>query len=130
MACQGFPPFLGTNYTNFLHFKRQYCSSVLYYKDSIDSIYDYLEASMAPTIFLTETLPTNTISHYISLSDFPILESTQTNQDKNNSPFSAAAVAWSTLSHQQLTMDPNIADLTRQYCDTCKHTDNLADSLW
>ena len=32
MACQGFPPFLGTNYSEFLHFQRQCGRSVLYEK--------------------------------------------------------------------------------------------------
>ena len=40
MACQGFPPFLGTNYSEFLHFQRQCGRSVLYEKYSIESIYD------------------------------------------------------------------------------------------
>ena len=35
MALQGFPPFLGTNYSNFLRFWRQCVHSVIYGKDSI-----------------------------------------------------------------------------------------------
>ena len=80
---------------------------------------------MDPTTLLTKTTSTNTfspntISPNVALHEFPILESTQTTQDKNNYPFNAAAVAWSTLSHQQLTMDPTIVAHTRKYYDACE----------
>ena len=51
MSFQYFPPFLGTKYSNFLHFQK--CGhSVLYDKDYIDSNYNYLETSVAHTILL------------------------------------------------------------------------------
>ena len=40
MACQGFPTFIGTKYSDFLHFQGQCGCSVIYDKYSIDSIYD------------------------------------------------------------------------------------------
>ena len=54
MAYQGLPPCIGTKYSKFLHFKCQLIISVLYDKDYIDSIYDYLETSKAPTTLLTK----------------------------------------------------------------------------
>ena len=61
MDCQSPPPFLGTKYSDFLHFHRQCGCSFLYDKYSIYSIYYYLETSMAPTTLLSKTPPTNTI---------------------------------------------------------------------
>ena len=83
---------------------------------------------MAAPVLLTETHPTNKISPNIDLYDFPLLETTPNTQDKTDTPNSSAAVAWATLSHQQLTVDPTIYDLTRQYFDECKHTGHLAYS--
>ena len=62
MDCQVFPPFSGTKYSNFLHFQRHCGCSVIYDKESIDWIYDYIETSMDPAILMTETNPTNTLS--------------------------------------------------------------------
>ena len=62
MACQGFTPFLGTKYFDYLHIQRQCVCSVIYEKDSIQSIYDYLETSMAPTILINIIHPANNIS--------------------------------------------------------------------
>ena len=39
MACQGCPSFLGTKYSDFLHFQFQCSNSVLYDKSPIYSIY-------------------------------------------------------------------------------------------
>ena len=70
---------------------------------------------MAPTTFLTKIHSNNTISPNIDLSDFPILESTQTIQDTTTSPSNATVVSWDTLAHQQLNMNPIIATLKIQY---------------
>ena len=130
MDFQDFPPFLGTKYSDFIHFHHQCGCSVLYEKYSRDPIFGYLETSMAPTILLTETPPTNTLSHNIALSEFPILESTKTTQDTTTTPYNATSVSWSTLSHQKLTNDPTIYGFTRKYCDACKNTVNIAESCF
>ena len=52
MFFQGFPPFLVIKYSDLLHFQHWCGRSVLYDKDSIDSIYDYLENYMSPTILI------------------------------------------------------------------------------
>ena len=77
---------------------------------------------MSPTILLTETRPTNHLSPNISLSEFPIIESTPIIQDKTTTPNNASEDAWSTLAQQKLTMDPNISAFTRLYCYVCKRT--------
>ena len=82
MACQGFLTFLGTKYSDLLHFQHQCILSVLYDKDSIDSIYDYVETSMNPTILLTKTYLTNTLSPNINLSYLPLLETIPMTQEK------------------------------------------------
>ena len=111
-TCQGFSPFIVTKYYDFLHFQRQYHRSCLCGKYYIDSIYDYPETSMAHTILLTETQPSNTLSTNIYFSEFPLLETTPTTHDKTTNPNNAAAVSWATISHQQPTMDPTIYALT------------------
>ena len=98
MSCQGFPPFLVTKYTYLLHFQRHCGHSILYDKDSIDSMFDYPETSMAPTILITEIHPTNTISPNIALSEFPLMESTPTTQEKTTTPNNGDEFFWDTLS--------------------------------
>ena len=85
---------------------------------------------MTPTKIITETQPTNKISPRIDLSDFTLLETTPTNQDKKTTPNNAAEVACATLEHQQLTMEPIIAALTRKYYDEYERTSHFADSFW
>ena len=84
MAYQGFPPFLGTKYSDSLNFQRQCSCSVLHDKDFTDHIYDYLDTSMVPTIILTETLTTNKISPNIALSDFLLKYHRKQQQDRQN----------------------------------------------
>ena len=108
MACQGFLPFLGTKFSDLLHFQHQCGHSVLYDKESIDSIYDYLETDMDPTIIITKTHPNNTLSPNISVYDFNLLETTPTTQERTTISNNGAAVSWATLSHQKLTTNPNI----------------------
>ena len=93
MTCQGFPAFLWTKYSNFLHFQCQCGRSVIYYKYSKDSIYDYLETSIAPTILIIETQPNNPISPNVALSDFPLLENPPTTQERTMTPNNAAVGA-------------------------------------
>ena len=81
---------------------------------------------MAPTTLINKAIFTNALSPSIALSDFLIMESTQTNQDTTAPP----AVSWATLAHRQITMEPTIADLTRKYNNTCKHTGNPAYYCW
>ena len=57
------------------------------------------------------------ISPNVYLSELLLLETTPTNQEKTTTPKNYVTVAWDTLSHQKLTMDPTIA-VTRKYCDT------------
>ena len=78
MACQDFTISIGTKYSNLLHFQRQCGRSVLYDKYSIYSIYYYLETSISPTIIISETHPTNTLSTDPALSNFTLLETTPT----------------------------------------------------
>ena len=73
MACQGFTLFIGTKYSNFLHFKCQCGCSVIYDKDSIDSIYNYNDTHMDHTAPLNEKPSTNTLLTNIDLYDLPIL---------------------------------------------------------
>ena len=70
---------------------------------------------MDPNILLTETHPINTLSCKIYLSDLPLMETITDTQEKLTTPNIATTVYWYTLSHQQLTMDPTIAALTRKY---------------
>ena len=88
---------------------------------------------MDPTTLLTKTTSTNTfspntISPNVALHEFPILESTQTTQDKNTSPANSTVVSWATLAHHKITMEPTIAVLTRQYCNDCKWAVHLTYS--
>ena len=83
---------------------------------------------MAPTIIFTEKYPTNALSPNITLSDFLLLETTPNTQGKTTTPNSAAAVNRDTPDHQQITMDPIITDITRQYFYACERTGHLTDS--
>ena len=125
MACQVFPPFLGIKYSYFLRFWCQCVRQVLYDKDYIFSIYNYLETSKEPTALLTKTPCTNTLPPNIALFDFPILKSTQQTQDETTSPDNPTTVSWDTLSHQKLTIDPIVYSLKIQYCHTCKRSVTL-----
>ena len=51
--------------------------------------------------------------------DFTTLAPTQPNQYPSTYPENSTAVAWITLSHRKLTMEPNITALIRKYYDTC-----------
>ena len=75
---------------------------------------------MGPTIILAETHPTNTLSPRTALSGFTLLETIPTPQKKNTTPNDAAAFAWATLAHHQLTMDPTIASLTIKNYIACE----------
>ena len=66
MACQAPLLFFGIKYSNFLHFHCQFFLSVLYEKDSIEYIYDYVENPVASTNLLGETPSTNTLSPNIA----------------------------------------------------------------
>ena len=83
---------------------------------------------MDPTILLTETYPNNIISPNISLSEFPLLETTPKTQERTMTHNHAAAVDWDTLVHQKITTNPTIPALTRKYFDACKRTVHLVDS--
>ena len=82
-----------------------------------------------PLLYLSlNTHPKNTLSTNIVLSGFPLLETTPTTQERTTTPNNDAIVAWDTLSHQQLTVDPPISELTRQYCNSCEHTIHISYS--
>ena len=115
MACQGFPPFLTTKYSNFIDFQRQCDLSVLHDKDSLGSLYNYLETSKAPTTLLTKIISTVNSAPYIAMYDLPTLSSTSPAQYPSTPHDNVTSVAWSTLSHQQLTMYPTIDSLTSKY---------------
>ena len=85
---------------------------------------------MPTNIILTETESTNTLLPNFALSNFLLLDTTQTIQDKINTPNNADAVAWATLAYQKLNIDPTISSLTRKYCDTFKRIFHLVDSCW
>ena len=85
---------------------------------------------MPTDIILTETESTNTLLPNFALSNFLLLDTTQTIQDKINTPNNADAVAWATLAYQKLNMDPTISSLTRKYCDTFKWIVHLVESCW
>ena len=85
---------------------------------------------MEPTILLSEPPPTKTHSPNIALSELSILDSTLTTQETTTSLINAAAFTWYALSHHQLTMDPTISDLTRQYCNAWEQNGHLLDYYW
>ena len=128
MACQGFPPFIGTKYSNFLNFQLKHGHSVIYEKDSLNYLYGYLETSKAPTTLIPKTSSTSNNSPYIAIYDFPTLAPTQPPQDASTSPSNATYVSWATFFQQQFNMDPNIAALTRKYCNACKQTGYISDN--
>ena len=80
---------------------------------------------MTLTILITETYPINNIPPNIVLFDFLILKYNPKTEGKITTPDNADVVSWDTLSRQKLNMDPNIASLTRTYCDEFKHTIHL-----
>ena len=68
---------------------------------------------MAPTMLLTH----NTLSPNIALSEFTLLETTQTTQE-----------IITTTTNATTAMDPIIAVFTRQYFNACKQTGHIVDS--
>ena len=125
MACQGFTNFLGTKYSDFLQFQQQCSFSVLYDKQTIYYLYDYLETSKSPTTLITDTPSTDNHSPHIAMSDFTILEQTPPNKDPTNSLANTTSVIGATIAHKQLTMDITIYSLTRKYHDDCEWTGQL-----
>ena len=121
MVYQGFTPFIGTKYSDILHFQGQCGRSVIYDKESIYYIYDYLETSLAPTIILTKTQPN------IDLSEFPILETTPITEERTNTLNNDAAVFWDTITHYKITMDPTISALTSKYFYACECTSHFME---
>ena len=99
-------------------------------KYSLDYVYNCLETSNNTTNLLIETPPQRNSSLYISVSDFPNLEQTQLTQDPDTWPDNVDSVAWDIISHHKLPIDPNIASLTRKYCNTCEWTFQLAYTCW
>ena len=98
-------------------------------------MYDYLEISKAPSNISLDSPPTPT---YPSQLD-PLIErysfttpytSYQFHYPYTSSHANSTASDWATISHQQLTIDPNIAKLTRKYCDACQRIGHLADAFW
>ena len=76
-----------------------------------------MKTSNIPTTLITKTSSNGNHSPHIAMSEFTSLETTPNYQYPYTSPDNATDVAHTTLSHQKLTMDPNIDSLTGKYCD-------------
>ena len=89
-----------------------------------------MEISKVPATLLTKKPPTRNISPNIAISDVSTLSNTQPTQETHTSPSNTTTIVCYTFTHQKLTMDPTIAELTIKYCDTCKLTVKLEDTCW
>ena len=94
-----------------------------------------MDTPKSPTTISLDSMSTPTytsqLNPHIFISDF--LNPSPTSQFQylsTYSHFNVTAVFWYTLSHQQLAMYPTIADLKRQYCDSCERTGHLSNTFW